>query len=75
MTGCVMEGLFKHANDAMRRVLEVNHCQSIEVAKQVCCGALHAHSGDLETARKLHPSEPTLVMKKMGRKAIALRPA
>ncbi|MDQ3014143.1 MAG: heterodisulfide reductase-related iron-sulfur binding cluster [Acidobacteriota bacterium] len=52
-TGCVMEGLFKHANDATRRVLEVNHCQSIEVAKQVCCGALHAHSGDLETARKL----------------------
>lgn len=52
-TGCVMEGLFKHANDATRRVLEVNQCQDIEVAKQVCCGALHAHSGDLEMARKL----------------------
>ena len=52
-TGCVMEGLFKHANDATKRVLEVNNCQNIEVAKQVCCGALHAHSGDLETARKL----------------------
>ncbi len=52
-TGCVMEGLFKHTNDATKRVLEVNNCQNIEVAKQVCCGALHAHSGDLETARKL----------------------
>lgn len=52
-TGCVMEGLFKHANDATKRVLEVNNCQNIEVSKQVCCGALHAHSGDLETARKL----------------------
>ncbi len=52
-TGCVMEGLFKHANDATKRVLTVNNCQNIEVAKQVCCGALHAHSGDLETARKL----------------------
>ncbi|MBL8191932.1 MAG: 4Fe-4S dicluster domain-containing protein [Acidobacteria bacterium] len=52
-TGCVMEGLFKHANDATKRVLEVNNCQNIQVAKQVCCGALHAHSGDLETARKL----------------------
>lgn len=52
-TGCVMEGLFKHANDATKRVLEVNDCQNIEVAKQVCCGALHAHSGDLEAARKL----------------------
>ncbi len=52
-TGCVMEGLFKHANDATKRVLSVNNCQNIEVAKQVCCGALHAHSGDLETAREL----------------------
>ncbi len=52
-TGCVMEGLFKHANDATKRVLAVNDAQNIEVAKQVCCGALHAHSGDLETARKL----------------------
>lgn len=52
-TGCVMEGLFKHANDATKRVLTVNNCQNIQVAKQVCCGALHAHSGDLETARKL----------------------
>jgi glycolate oxidase iron-sulfur subunit len=52
-TGCVMEGLFKHANDATRRVLAVNRCQNIEVPKQVCCGALHAHSGDLETARRL----------------------
>ncbi len=52
-TGCVMEGLFKQTNEATKRVLEVNKCQNIEVAKQVCCGALHAHSGDLETARKL----------------------
>jgi len=52
-TGCVMEGLFKHANDATKRVLSINNCQNITVAKQVCCGALHAHSGDLETAREL----------------------
>lgn len=52
-TGCVMEGLFKHANEATKRVLSVNDCQNIEAAKQVCCGALHAHSGDLETAREL----------------------
>ena len=48
-----MEGLFKHANDATKRVLSVNNCQNIEVPEQLCCGALHAHSGDLETARKL----------------------
>jgi glycolate oxidase iron-sulfur subunit len=52
-TGCVMEGLFKHVNDATARVLVANGCQNIPVPTQVCCGALHAHSGDLETARQL----------------------
>ena len=52
-TGCVMEGLFKPANDATKRVLAVNGCADTSVASQVCCGALHAHSGDLETAREL----------------------
>ena len=52
-TGCVMEGLFKHANDATARVLAANGCQLTPVDAQVCCGALHAHAGDLETAREL----------------------
>ena len=52
-TGCVMEGLFKHANDATKRVLAVNGCELNDVDTQVCCGALHAHAGDLETARAL----------------------
>ncbi|MGH9838305.1 MAG: (Fe-S)-binding protein [Blastocatellia bacterium] len=52
-TGCVMEGLFKPANDATKRVLAVNGCANVTVESQVCCGALHAHSGDLETARDL----------------------
>jgi glycolate oxidase iron-sulfur subunit len=52
-TGCVMEGLFKNANDATKRVLAVNGCELNDVETQVCCGALHAHAGDIETARKL----------------------
>jgi glycolate oxidase iron-sulfur subunit len=52
-TGCVMEGLFKHANDATKRVLAANGCELDGVESQVCCGALHAHAGDLETAREL----------------------
>jgi glycolate oxidase iron-sulfur subunit len=52
-TGCVMEGLFKHTNDATKRVLAVNDCQLHEVRTQACCGALHAHAGDIETAREL----------------------
>jgi len=53
LTGCVMDGLFKHINDATARVLAVNGCNVVEAPDQVCCGALHAHAGDLETARKL----------------------
>jgi glycolate oxidase iron-sulfur subunit len=52
-TGCVMEGLFKHVNDATKRVLAANDCDLNDVESQVCCGALHAHAGDLETAREL----------------------
>jgi glycolate oxidase iron-sulfur subunit len=52
-TGCVMEGLFKHANDATKRVLVINDCTLAEVPKQACCGALHAHAGEMETAREL----------------------
>jgi glycolate oxidase iron-sulfur subunit len=52
-SGCVMEGLFKHVNDATKRVLAANDCDLKDVEEQVCCGALHAHAGDLETAREL----------------------
>ncbi len=52
-TGCVMEGLFTATNRATSRVLAVNGCRPVEVSQQVCCGALHAHAGDLRTAREL----------------------
>lgn len=52
-TGCVMEGLFKHANEATGRVLSANGSTLVPLATQVCCGALHAHAGDLETSRQL----------------------
>ena len=51
--GCVTEGLFARVNRATVRVLEENGC-SVSVPKdQVCCGALHAHAGDMEGARTL----------------------
>ena len=50
---CVTEGLFQRVNDATARVLEVNGCAVQNGANQVCCGALHAHAGDLEGARVL----------------------
>jgi glycolate oxidase iron-sulfur subunit len=51
LTGCVQEGLFRRVNDATRRVLAVNGFQVVEVPGQGCCGALHAHAGELERAR------------------------
>jgi glycolate oxidase iron-sulfur subunit len=51
--GCVMDGLFRHTNEATARVLAANGCVFYPVEAQVCCGALHAHAGDVETAREL----------------------
>jgi glycolate oxidase iron-sulfur subunit len=51
--GCVTEGLFSRVNEATARVLEANGTAVRTPDGQVCCGALHAHAGDLEGARKL----------------------
>jgi glycolate oxidase iron-sulfur subunit len=51
--GCVMEGLFARVNDSIARVLEANDCATHAPGAQVCCGALHAHAGDLFGAREL----------------------
>jgi glycolate oxidase iron-sulfur subunit len=52
-TGCVGEGLFSRVNRATARVLQVNGFTVQTPPAQVCCGALHAHAGDLEGARRL----------------------
>jgi glycolate oxidase iron-sulfur subunit len=51
--GCVTEGLFARVNRAAERVLAANSCETRRPVAQVCCGALHAHAGDLEGARAL----------------------
>ena len=51
--GCVGKGLFARVNRATRRVLHANKVTVNAPANQVCCGALHAHAGDLEGARRL----------------------
>jgi glycolate oxidase iron-sulfur subunit len=53
LTGCVQEGLFTRLNRATIRTLEANGYEVVPVAGQDCCGALHAHGGDLEQARTL----------------------
>jgi glycolate oxidase iron-sulfur subunit len=53
LEGCVMRGLYAETNDATVRTLEVNGYREVAARKQTCCGALHAHAGDLHTARRL----------------------
>ena len=53
LTGCVMEGLFTGTNRATERTLVANDYAVVPTAGQRCCGALHAHAGDAETARRL----------------------
>ena len=51
--GCVGEGLFARVNRATTRVLRANNFNVSVPKDQVCCGALHAHAGDLDGAREL----------------------
>ena len=53
LRGCVMEGLFTETNRATERVLTRNGYRMTGAPGQGCCGALHAHAGDLEAARRL----------------------
>ncbi|HJP86303.1 MAG TPA: heterodisulfide reductase-related iron-sulfur binding cluster [Gemmatimonadaceae bacterium] len=53
LRGCVMDGLFGSTNRATERVLKVNGYSTVPANGQRCCGALHAHAGDLEGARAL----------------------
>ena len=53
LTGCVMEGLFTETNRATERTLTANDFAIVRTSGQGCCGALHAHAGDLDAARTL----------------------
>lgn len=53
LNGCVQAGLLGHVNDATGRVLRANGMNVVDASGQRCCGALHAHGGDLEGARRL----------------------
>ncbi len=53
LTGCVQDGLYAHVNAATVRTLEANGFEVVAVKGQDCCGALHAHGGDLDRAREL----------------------
>jgi glycolate oxidase iron-sulfur subunit len=51
--GCVMSTALADVDRATIRVLQRAGCEVELVAGQGCCGALHAHGGDLEAAKRL----------------------
>ncbi len=53
LTGCVQDQWFRPANRATARVLARNGWRVVAPRAQVCCGALQAHNGRLDEARKL----------------------
>jgi glycolate oxidase iron-sulfur subunit len=53
LEGCVMKGLFAETNRATERTLLVNDYAMHAAPGQQCCGALHAHAGDADAARRL----------------------
>jgi glycolate oxidase iron-sulfur subunit len=53
LSGCVMPELFGAVNHATARVLARNGFDVVVPEAQGCCGALHAHAGDPDTAHAL----------------------
>jgi glycolate oxidase iron-sulfur subunit len=53
LTGCVQDLIYADVNRATADVLLRNGCEVVTPRLQSCCGSLHAHNGDLETARQL----------------------
>ena len=53
LSGCVQDRWFREVNEATIRVLARNGWRVLVPRDQVCCGALQAHNGRLDTARRL----------------------
>jgi len=53
LAGCVASVAFAELNRATVRVLTRNGVEVVVPERQTCCGALHAHAGELEKAREL----------------------
>ncbi|HKW91365.1 MAG TPA: heterodisulfide reductase-related iron-sulfur binding cluster, partial [Methylomirabilota bacterium] len=53
LTGCIQQVAFGPQNRATARVLAKNGAEVIAPSTQACCGALHAHAGEHDTALAL----------------------
>jgi glycolate oxidase iron-sulfur subunit len=53
LTGCVQDIVFSDINRDTVDVLLANGCEVYTPRLQYCCGSLHAHNGEIASARKL----------------------
>jgi glycolate oxidase iron-sulfur subunit len=53
LTGCVMQVMQTHVNESTAHVLTRAGCQVAAPKSQVCCGAMHAHTGAMDEAKRL----------------------
>ncbi len=53
LTGCVQDIVLADVNRDTAEVLTANGCKVFTPQVQYCCGSLHAHNGDVETAKML----------------------
>jgi len=53
LLGCLHGEMYPNMHAATVTALEHAGCEVVAPPAQVCCGALHAHAGDVETARAL----------------------
>lgn len=53
VSGCIADISFAHVNADTIEVLQANGCQVVLPSAQQCCGSLHGHNGEVETARQL----------------------
>lgn len=52
-TGCLMDTMFMETNNATIALLQKAGCKVVIPEVQTCCGALHAHGGEKDQAKKL----------------------
>ena len=52
-SGCLMDTMFMKTNDSTMKLLQLAGCEIVIPKNQNCCGALHGHSGEKQTAKDL----------------------
>lgn len=52
-SGCLMDTMFMKTNDSTLKLLEAAGCEIVIPDNQNCCGALHGHSGEKQSASEL----------------------